>query len=547
MAQYTPNSWANGDTLTKAKLDRLEAGVAAAIPKADADQIYAAAGSGGGSVFVVAPAPTGTDDTAALQALFDGLPAAGGTVVLRAGTYKLPAGGLATSKPVHLMGVGGHTWEAGGSRIEVPSATATAITFSGAGWRMTDVALVNTNLAVNSVRPTAGAGLLATDADWSRVTRCLVAGFWNNFQYDSGYYYTITDTACLNQQNYGMWLRNTAAGQFDHSDQSIMGCTITKYGDTLGEGGTAVRWESGGGLRFVNNKINGGTQPGYSTTGKFSYGLNCAVADGGSTSVLTVAGNSIENCVQAMIKVEHGGASGTGSFSKMAITGNEIALGGTAISLDGKTVGLIKTAIIAGNAIDGCGGPGVFLRNVSNVHVGANAWGEMTSSCVAVYAGCTSIHVDPIMIAQDNVVLVQDNTVTDANSHGPWGQSHHEIDRGIPLTTSDTTYSPLATFDIPNYAAGIIDFKMTVNVVGVGSGVVAGRRSFTRGNGGAVTVATVGTDYTLGAAVDLAFDTATTAGKVTAKLRRATGVGTDIAGKVAFDISGPVQFLRKGI
>jgi hypothetical protein len=39
MAQYTPNTWSPGDTVTKTKLDRLEAGTAAALPVEDAPEI----------------------------------------------------------------------------------------------------------------------------------------------------------------------------------------------------------------------------------------------------------------------------------------------------------------------------------------------------------------------------------------------------------------------------------------------------------------------------------------------------------------------------
>lgn len=36
MTNYTVNSWTTGDTITKTKMDRLEAGAAAALPSADA-------------------------------------------------------------------------------------------------------------------------------------------------------------------------------------------------------------------------------------------------------------------------------------------------------------------------------------------------------------------------------------------------------------------------------------------------------------------------------------------------------------------------------
>jgi len=39
MASYSPNSWTDGETITKTKLDRLEAGTAAALATADAPEL----------------------------------------------------------------------------------------------------------------------------------------------------------------------------------------------------------------------------------------------------------------------------------------------------------------------------------------------------------------------------------------------------------------------------------------------------------------------------------------------------------------------------
>jgi len=39
MANYTVNTWNSGDTITKTKMDRLEAGAAAALPSADAPEL----------------------------------------------------------------------------------------------------------------------------------------------------------------------------------------------------------------------------------------------------------------------------------------------------------------------------------------------------------------------------------------------------------------------------------------------------------------------------------------------------------------------------
>lgn len=69
----------------------------------------AASGGGGGYATVVVAAPTGvaSTDTANIQAAIDGLPAGGGTVVLREGSYAINAQIiLPTGKPVAVIGQG---------------------------------------------------------------------------------------------------------------------------------------------------------------------------------------------------------------------------------------------------------------------------------------------------------------------------------------------------------------------------------------------------------------------------------------------------------
>ena len=121
------------------------------------------------------------------------------------------------------------------------SATANLLTLTKGGTVVTGIAFIN----ASNTRPTAGSALLCTDFDWGRIERCLFRGFWNNVQVDSGYFYSIRDTAFLAPVNYGCYMRNTAPGQHDHGDQVLEGCNFSKYGDVIkwGYGSTlGIRW-----------------------------------------------------------------------------------------------------------------------------------------------------------------------------------------------------------------------------------------------------------------------------------------------------------------
>ena len=182
--------------------------------------------------------------------------------------------------------------------------------------------------------PTAGAGVAVTSGDNLRVTRVKVLGFYVGVTVTQGRYQCFTNCSFFDSVHYGLYLRNTTAGQFDFGDISVMGCTFASL-TTSRIADIACRWESGGGLRFVNNKTNGN----YNTLGQSqTVGLSAAVADGSSTSVLLVEGNSFEGIVNggAPVVVTQSGT-GTGSFSKVIVTGNEALFGAgiRVIGLDG--------------------------------------------------------------------------------------------------------------------------------------------------------------------------------------------------------------------
>lgn len=496
-------------------------------------------------VGLTVPAPTGVSatDTANIQAVLDSVPAEGAKVVFQAGTYAVNAGGLTCNKPVHLTGAGHGTWEAGGTRITCSSSTATLLALSGAGWAITDMAFVNTS----GSRPTAGAGISASDADWVRMNRIQVSGFWNNIEVSAGYYYTLSDSMILNPVNYGVWLRNTAVAQFDHGDHGIVNCVITKYGDTVA-GGTAVRWESGGGLRFVANKINGGTQPGYTSTAKFAYGIDLAIADG-NTVDLMVSGCSLENCTTAAIKVS---AQNTGTFRGISVVGNEIGYCGNGIQMWG-TGTQIGSAVIDGNVFTSIGANAIHALYMNGLTIGANHHYNQsaTQPCINLGAGNTNIAVAPQTFESDVYMLLDDNVITYQSDTYGKALIKHEYEREV-VSTSTTTYTTLYRFSFSRYAAGEIELSIHGNASGVGGYHLKARRAFTTDASRNITLTTIGTDvsvYASGAVqpADVSFDIAAVTGEIQVKVRaNGSSSATALYGRATVRVDGLVYQARRG-
>lgn len=495
------------------------------------------------------PAPTGELDDAALFTAAEALlPAAGGDIHLGSGTFKLPAG-FSFSKRVDLVGQGMGQFEGSPTRVECTSATVDCLTFTVDGSTIRDLSVVNTAGST----PTAGCGVRFTNARWSRVDRILVSRFWNDIQVDAGWYYTIKDCAVIDGVNYGIYLRDTATGAFDWGDPSIEGCTITKY-NVGANSGSAVRWESGGGVRFVNNKINGGTTPpgtAYST-GKYEYGLDLQVADGGTTSVLVVAGNSIENFVWTGIRVGMLGPSNTGVFAKMSITGNEF-LGtlatGIGIAIRPNAVNTTFGHIsIAGNVIDTCA-TGISVGAVRGVSIGANTYRNIGSAVIEKWSSNeltdTNVDLAQQVVTGDNVNLYLEPTPTSVSSVGPFAQGRWTVERETGSVTSNSAYTQLYRIGVPQFGVGHLDVTIYGNLAGVGGSLYKAQVTYVRTTG-AVTATVLGTPVAVNGPFDVTFDTATTAGDVLIGVKRNGASGTALTGRAVVVIDGNVDQIKKG-
>ena len=492
-----------------------------------------------------------TDDTAAIQAAHDALPAQGGRIHFPHGKY-LVSSTITISKPVTLSGEGSgdhtggqgslntgttYTPTAQGSVVLTTSQTIDVFVVNASGFAATDLAVVNTA----STAPTAGTGIRITKGDCAHLTRVRTAGFWNNISYEQSEYPTITDCLFIDPVNYGLWLRNTVTP--DAGDMSILGSVFSFSGSVSRTAAAAIRWESGGGLKMTGCKINMGPGGGI---GKFTYGLNLAAGTNVSTSVFAITGNSFENTTAAAILARPQDA--TGQISTISIGNNEFANCGVSIDLEGTSAKPFYNIAIGANVHQNVT-QGVVLKYASGAVVSSQKIGAVAGSGgVLIDVGCSSMRVHRQMILGNSTgnMITNNSSVTFSDHTTPPVDIDWHDKRHLPAITSTSTYVNLWTVPIAAYATGFIDLKVTALVQGKGSGSITAKRSFIRGSSGASTVAIVGTDTTVGFTFDINFDTTSSVGNIVVQIRlNATTGGTDMNGSATLDMTGDIAGLTR--
>lgn len=525
-----------------------------AAPTATATSEYPRPSIPGGSIAALTTQKTawiGTDNTVAFQKLATALPAVGGAVHLPPGRY-LKTATITWASKLHLFGHGGLDDGVGPSattQVIDTSPSTDGMLFQQAGCTVEDISFLNA--AVYSSAPTAGAGLHFARATQMNLSRVSVISHFNNLVVDEGFYYNFTNCHFFDAPNYGLFFTTPSGEENDHGDQSVVGCVISMNYSTWRDGKSAVRWESGGGLRFTANKINGKEQPVQYKAGTYNYGLDLAIADYVSTVDILVTGGSIENCSQAGIYAHHKGPNNTGKLGNIIVTGTEIGYCGDPIDLISATKGNIYGFIATGNVFVGNTG-GINVTGVQGVTVGANDWGIGTALMLYIGANTTDVSYDAGAqnVRGDFLTIVQDNTV-DADSHGPFGNQRYDLSREILATTSTTTYTNLYSVTPPQYHGAIFEVVLEGNAKGVGPVVIRQRRVLTKGTGACVLTAIdtdVATDVAAGTQqLDFTLDTTSRSGDVIVRVRlKAGGTATDFSGRCYFKYDGPAYMIRKG-
>ena len=409
-----------------------------------------------------------TDDTQAFIDAIASLPETGGVLYVPTAKYYVPNGGVVVDKPITILGDGAGTYESGGSRILVDSPTAILFRVNKPGTVIVGLTMEN----ISSTRPTDGCAIYSTDFDWCRVERCIFIDFYDGARIDIGYFYSFSKCAFLGIKNYGLYMRNIGGGQFDHGDQIIEGCNFSKYGDTV-NGGTCIKWESGGGLRIIGSKVNAGTQPGYTNTGFFDNGFVTEMQEG-STSVHVISGCSIEGWLENGILLY--GVAGA-SFGKISITGNEF-LGsgtlGTCIKADGLDMNL-NNIVITGNVGYGIGSGGVTLKNLKKAVVVGNNWAD----CGKGALNLTNV----LELVQGNNLWRTSILDFDADVFNSSSAGHNRGAWIVDYDVKDSLTFKAGQWQPGQVTAGILEIEIVGSIAGSGTIYAKIRQGYTRSSG----------------------------------------------------------------
>ncbi len=276
--------------------------------------IMAAALDGGGTQLAWAVVGGFTDaDVAAAVAVINAS-SNGGVIYFPPGVWTNLPGGYVFTKPVTVIGCGcaDSKMAHAVTTIQCSSPTASLFEFDADPWQARNIHLLNTA----STTPTAGSAIFSPVGDGHHIDSVTTQGFYNNWQVDNAYSPYWSNSITSGAVNYLAYLRNVALP--DGGDQGIV--NVSFFADVR-DSVSALRWESGGGLRLTNCKFN-------SSAGghKFATAIDVQMASGVSTVDLLVSNSSIENFTTSGIKIR--GSAG-GQINDILVNGVQFGNYGT--------------------------------------------------------------------------------------------------------------------------------------------------------------------------------------------------------------------------
>jgi len=305
-----------------------------------------------------------TDDTQAIQRALDAVPPEGATVFFPAGGYSVPNGGLISRRTVTLLGVRG--LDGSGSRIQVSADDVVGVELDGGGSVLDSMEVTKPETSASS----ASVGVLMS-SDFAQMYSSRISGFGVNLRI-AGTYYSVSYSSFRDFYHAGVEINNTVASG-DAGDGTITASTFERNTETP-LGGSGVHWIAGGGLRFINNKINGEKS--------LENGIFFEPGAGVDTSVLLVNGNSIENFVGAGVLM----LPGVGHLrNSLIVSDNEIASYDEAIR---RSQGIaidedVSSVAINGNSIYSTGS-GITLQSVKGATVAGNSLTKIFNDGIVV-------------------------------------------------------------------------------------------------------------------------------------------------------------------
>jgi hypothetical protein len=282
-----------------------------------------------------------TSDATAFDNAILAMPSTGGTLLIPEGNFLVPNGINLHGKSITVLGMGGRGPQdistLARSTVTVTSGTANGITNTANGSTFMSFEIHNP-----TATPTAGAGIATTlNGELTTYFLITVDGFYIDIDHQTGVSSTWENVYAANPVLYGLKLQNS--NNIDGGDWAVSNSWFHAGSKTTN--GSAIRYESGGGLKIGNCKTN--TLPGGTN---WNYGLDVNLQNNVATTVLLVHDNSFEGWSVNGIALRT--QSSTVSFGSVIISDNHLAsnvLSGSAVLVSPTTTGEIGFLSVSGN------------------------------------------------------------------------------------------------------------------------------------------------------------------------------------------------------
>lgn len=474
-----------------------------------AQHIYAALQ---GTMFHAAPLlgdlTDGTDKSARISGALS-LAAPGVEVVLPPGVILISQTITVTSR--HLRGVGR---SAGGTEIRYTGTTGAAVKLMGDGARVSGILFTNPVSNTQAVAVQIADG--TTNPRGVMVDHIRAVGFRDQLDVQSGEWWSASHLDFYNAVRYGVRIRNGVHG--DSGDGVIHASTI--YADNP-IGDTAIRLESGGGLKITATK-----------TLQFNKSLVLAVADGVNTSILMVDGsNSFEN-PRSGEAVHLGRIEGgtTGIYGHINISAQLTGAVGVYPGVEN-----VRLAPLTRDTLFG-----VIIQGGDNITVASGTMLLRVDQGVIIQDPATNVLVANFSAPGCRVKLV-DQRVTGASPI-----ALNEVRAiSLPAPNTNSAYVPLYEVEVPPYRG----VRLSVEIEGLlqGAGVVNTLLDVLAYHNGMTIPAPATVSNVQGgqAPVDIQFDTSTTPGKIRVGARVNSAYATStLSGSMTLRVDGRVGSFR---
>ena len=300
----------------------------------------------------------GTDDTAAWRLLAAAVPTYGAQIWVPAGTTLL-TGTVTFANPVAFIGAGegnalvqqtgGYSAILAAETLLISTAKNTdGLDFAGAGNLLNSFAIYSP-----VTTPTSGNLIDLPNAQHTTMLSVTVIGGNTATSVSAPLYSSIIGCHFGDGVNGNLFFSNPI--NYDTGDNAIANNSFFSAATTSSFN---FGWTSGGGVRFIGNKINGGA---YTAT----YGI-LMTATSITTSDIQIIGNSIENVSKPLLINE----SGTGSLGNIQIVGNQSLSGNWEV--DGTATNSITPFQFSDNIMGG----GSLITSYATAEVGSNHGGS---------------------------------------------------------------------------------------------------------------------------------------------------------------------------